>query len=144
MFSLRTYRPLTAPEILDRVYDARLARRQAHLLPVDVRAEGDDFILTAAVPGLRAEDVQVEVLAERITIRAELPAPAADDAEASRRTATWLLQERRYGAFTRTLDFPVELDAAHAEATVENGLLTLRVPKAEAAKPKVIKVVSAK
>lgn len=134
MLTLRTYRPLAAPEVLDRVYDARLAHRAAHILPVDVRAEGDDFILTAAVPGLRAEDVQVEVLAERVTLRVEIPAPAADE------KATWLLQERRYGAFTRTLDFPVELDGAQAEAVVENGLLTLRIPKAETAKPKVVKV----
>lgn len=134
MLTLRTYRPLAAPEVLDRVYDARLARRATHSLPVDVRAEGDDFILTAAVPGLRAEDVQVEVLAERVTLSVEIPAPAASE------KATWLLQERRYGAFTRTLDFPVELDGVHAEAVVENGLLTLRVPKAETAKPKVVKV----
>jgi HSP20 family protein len=140
MLTLRTYRPLAAPEVLDRVYDARLARRATHNLPVDVRAEGDDFIVTAAVPGLRAEDVQVEVLAERVTLSVEIPVPAASDAEASLRTAAWLLQERRYGAFTRTLDFPVELDGAHAEAVVENGLLTLRLPKAETAKPKIVKV----
>jgi HSP20 family protein len=105
-----------------------------------VRSEGDDFIITAAVPGLRAEDVQVEVLAERVTLHADIPAPATDDAEAKLQTVTWLLQERRYGNFTRTLDFPVELDGAHAEAVVENGLLTLRLPKAETAKPKVVKV----
>src|SRR5262245_22852030 len=125
MFTLRTYRPLAAPEVLDRVYDARLARRTAQTLPVDVRTEGDDFILTAAVPGLRAEGVQVEVLAERVTLRAEIAAPTTDE------KATWLLQERRYGTFTRTLDFPVELDGTHAEASVENGLLSLRIPKAE-------------
>lgn len=134
MLTLRTYRPLAAPEVLDRVYDARLARRATHNLPVDVRAEGDDFIVTAAVPGLRAEDVQVEVLAERVTLSVEIPVPAASE------KAAWLLQERRYGAFTRTLDFPVELDGAHAEAVVENGLLTLRLPKAETAKPKIVKV----
>jgi HSP20 family protein len=134
MFTLRTYRPLVAPQVLDRVYDAHLARHTAQTLPVDVRTEGDDFILTAAVPGLRAEDVQVEVLAERVTLRAEIPALTTDE------KATWLLQERRYGTFTRTIDFPVELDGAKAEAIVENGLLTLRIPKAETAKPKVIKV----
>lgn len=134
MFTLRTYRPLAAPQVLDRVYDAQLARRTARTLPVDVRSEGDDFIITAAVPGLRADEVQVEVLAERVTLHVDIPVPAADE------KATWLLQERHYGSFTRTLDFPVELDGAHAEAVVENGLLTLRLPKAETAKPKVVKV----
>lgn len=134
MLTLRTYRPVVVPEVLDRIYDARLARRTAQTLPVDVRTEGDDFILTAAVPGLRAEDVQVEVLAERVTLRVEIPAPTADE------KANWLLQERRYGTFTRTLDFPVDLDGAKAEALVENGLLSLRLPKAETAKAKVIKV----
>ncbi len=50
------------------------------------------------------------------------------------------MQERRYGKFARTLTLPAEVDSAKAEATIENGLLTLRVPKAEAARPKMIKV----
>jgi len=134
MLTLVKYRPAFAPEALDRVYDARLARRAAYTLPVDVRADGDDFVVTAAVPGLRAEDVNVEVLGEAVTIRAEIPAPETDEQTA------WLLRERRYGKFARTLTFPAELDSAHAEAQVENGVLTLRLPKAEAAKPKQIKV----
>jgi HSP20 family protein len=135
MLTLVKYRPAFAPEVLDRVYDARLARRSAFVLPVDVRVEGEEYLLTAAVPGLRAEDVNVEVLGEEVTIRAEIPAPQADP------KAAWLLRERRYGKFARTLTFPVELDSAHAEAHVENGVLSLRLPKAEAAKPKQVKVV---
>lgn len=134
MLTLVKYRPAFAPEALDRVYDARLAHRATYTLPVDVRADGDDFVVTAAVPGLRAEDVNVEVLGEAVTIRAEIPAPETDEQTA------WLLRERRYGKFVRTLTFPAELDSAHAEAQVENGVLTLRLPKAEAAKPKQIKV----
>jgi HSP20 family protein len=61
-------------------------------------------------------------------------APEYDD------QAQWVLQERSYGKFSRTLNFTVELDSGKAEAAVENGLLNLRVPKAETAKPKMVKI----
>jgi HSP20 family protein len=51
-----------------------------------------------------------------------------------------MLQELPHGEFSRSLRLPVELDAAKAEAKIEDGLLTLRVPKAESARPKTIKV----
>jgi HSP20 family protein len=76
----------------------------------------------------------VEVLGETVTIRGEIKSEQNGEQDG------YLLQERRYGKFSRTLNFPVELDGAKAEASVENGVLTLRVPKAETARPKTIKV----
>ena len=94
----------------------------------------DEYVITASTPGLKAEDLSVEVLGDTVTVSGEIFAPAPDE------KAKYVLQERRYGKFARTLTLPVELDSAKAEAVIENGLLTLRVPKAEAARPKMIKV----
>ena len=71
-----------------------------------------------------------------MSIRGEIKSEQNDEDA----THGYLLRERRYGKFSRTLNFPAELDGAKAEASVENGVLTLRVPKAETAKPKMIKV----
>lgn len=134
MHPLMKYRLLTNPEMYDRVYSRAAA--QCATLPLDVRAEGDDYVLTASVPGLRAEDLSVEILGERVTLAGQIPASEADE------KAEWLLRERGYGKFARTLKFAAELDGAHAEATVKDGVLTLRLPKAETAKPKQIKVLA--
>lgn len=102
-------------------------------LPVDVRADEDAYVITAAVPGLRAEDLKIEVLKDVVTLRGEIP--AADEANDG-----YLLRELRAGAFERSLRLPEPLDVSKAEASIENGLLTLRIPKAEEARPKTIKI----
>ena len=137
--TLSIYRPTSVFDTLDRLFDAerpylRPYRIEAYALPVDVRAEADEYLITASAPGLKSDDLSVEVLADTVTIQGEVAVPETND------EANWLLRERRYGKFARTLTFPVELDCAKAEASVENGVLTLRVPKAETARPKMIKV----
>ncbi len=134
MHPLMKYHLMNSPELYDRVFNR--AAEQCAALPLDVRAEEDAYVITAAVPGLRAEDVSVEILGQRVTISGDLPAPEAAE------KAEWLLRERGYGKFARTLKFAAELDGAHAEAVVKDGVLTLRLPKAEAAKPKQIKVMA--
>jgi HSP20 family protein len=103
-------------------------------LLLDVLAKDDEYIITAAIPGLKPEDVNIEVQNNTVTIRGEVVAPEADG------QAQWMLQERSYGRFARTLNFPVELDSVKAEAAVENGVLSLRVPMAETAKPRMVKI----
>ncbi len=123
----------------------RLARRAAPLaesqrtevhIPVDVRADGEAYTLTAFVPGIEPDAVAIEVLEDTITLRGELPAPELAEGEQV------LLRERPTGLFQRTLRLPTTLDAAKAEAEVKLGVLTVRVPKAETAKAKQIKVKS--
>ena len=103
-------------------YDFRLA--------VDVREEPDAYILSAIVPGLKADDLSIQILEDVVTIEGTF---AADEND-------YLLRELPQGKFHRSLRLPVELDAEKAEAKIKDGLLTLRVPKAESAKPKTIKV----
>lgn len=108
------------------------ATTEARSLPVDVRDDNDAFVVTAFVPGLTAEEVSIEVLENTVTVEGEYK---SEDQQ-------YLLSELPGGTFRRTLRLPTELDAEKAAANIENGVLTLRLPKAESARPKVIKVAS--
>ncbi len=110
---------------------------QEVMVPIDVKAEDDDFIITAMVPGLRPEDLNVQIINESVTLSGEL-AMNTDE------KANYIHKECPCGKFHRTITLPSTLDASKADAKVENGILTLRVPKAEEAKPKTIKVSVAK
>jgi len=102
-------------------------------IPVDVRLEDDTYILSAFVPGIAPEDVKIEVIEDTVTISGEF----VDSSEEGTR---FLLRERPQGHFSRTLRLPTELDAGKSDADIVNGVLSLRVPKAEIAKAKVVKV----
>jgi HSP20 family protein len=118
----------------------RMARRWAHMagyepshdfnLSVDVREEDDAYILNALVPGLKADDLNIQVLDDVVTITGEFK---ADESE-------YLMRELPHGSFLRTLRLPVALDAGKAEAKITDGVLTLRLAKAESARPRTIKV----
>jgi HSP20 family protein len=103
-------------------------------LPLDVYATPDEIVITASLPGLTPDEVDISIDGDALAIRGELRAPLEN--------VDYLFQERSYGAFARrlTLNVPVETDKA--EAVFENGVLTLTLPKAEETKPKVIKVKS--
>ena len=101
-------------------------------IPVDVEALPDEYVLHASVPGLDPEDLKIDVLENTVTIQGEIGSGDEENA--------WLLQERHQGKFSRTLTFPTELDATKADASLEHGVLSLRIPKAETARPKSIEV----
>jgi HSP20 family protein len=105
-------------------------------LPVNVREEKDGYVITAALPGVRPEDVQIEATSNAITISGE----TSDEREVDE--GEYVRRERRFGRFFRMLELPVEINADGAEASFENGVLTLRVPKSEATKPKQVRVNS--
>jgi HSP20 family protein len=103
-------------------------------IPVDVKAEDDAYVLSATIPGVSVDDLNIQVVNETVTIQGEI--------KAVEENGGYLLRERPTGKFSRVLTLPDELDASKAEADVANGVLTLRIPKAEDAKPKSIKVVA--
>ena len=121
----------------------RLARRWAendeHSLGVNVREEEEAYFLSALVPGLKADDLHIQVLEDVVRIEGEYkrssPVDKADE-------NSYLLNELPHGSFTRTLRLPVAIDADHVEAQITDGVLTLRLPKAESARPKQIKITS--
>jgi HSP20 family protein len=103
-------------------------------LPLDVYATDDEIVIQAAVPGLKPEDVEITLEGDTLTIKGEFKAPLEN--------VNYLLQERGYGVFVRTLTLNIPVEADKATARFENGLLTLVLPKAQAVRPRVIKVKS--
>ena len=97
-------------------------------LEIDVYEEDDRLVVEAPLPGVRKEDVEITVENGYLTIQ------ATDRADIKRERAGWLLREKRYGMWRRSLHFPVRVDADHAEATLENGVLTVSLPKLEKGK----------
>ncbi len=122
----------THPRQLTRRWEVRPQEQQERALPVDVRDEDEAYVLTAFVPGLTAEQLNIQILDEALSIEGEYK---HDESE-------YLMSELPVGPFRRTLRLPAELDAEKAEAKIDNGVLTLRLPKAESARPKVIKVAT--
>ncbi len=104
-------------------------------LPVDVREDDESYQITAAVPGLRAEEVDIQVVDDVVTLRLR---PQAEESEEK----PYLLREIGEGQAERSFRLPVPVDPAKAEAVVENGLLRLSLPKADEVRPKAIRVTS--
>ena len=104
-------------------------------VPVDVKAETDAYVITAIVPGIQAEDVNIRIVNTTVSISGELPSGREEK-------GSYLLAERPSGKFQRLITLPDQLNSAKTEASLANGVLTLRVPKAEEAQPKMIKVTS--
>ena len=103
-------------------------------LPLDVFAQDDDVVVVAAVPGVDPEAIEITVEKNTVTLSGKA-APAGTGT-----SATWYLQELPRGSFSRTLTLPFEVDAANADATFDNGLLRLTLPKRESAKARQIRV----
>lgn len=101
---------------------------------LDVYQTPKEVVIKAALPGLKPEDISVEVVDETLTIKGEVKA------EEEIKKEDYLYQERRYGSFSRSVNLPSGLKPEEAEATLEDGILTITIPKSEEIKPKTIKV----
>jgi HSP20 family molecular chaperone IbpA len=105
---------------------------QETLLPLDVWATAEAFQVNTYLPGVNPEDVEITFEADELTIRGKYPAvPEGTE---------FIKRELFHGSFARRLSFNVPVDAERIEAHFNNGLLTLKIPKAEAIKPKQIKI----
>ncbi|MBI5298276.1 MAG: Hsp20/alpha crystallin family protein [Chloroflexi bacterium] len=115
-------------------YPARhMARRwaaQPRSLNVNIREEDEAYLLSALVPGLSADDLNIQVLEDVVRIEGVYKADES----------AYLMRELPHGVFTRTLRLPTAIEAEQVEADITNGVLTLRLPKAESARPRKIKV----
>ncbi len=105
-------------------------------LPIDVYANGEGYTFVAITPGLNADDVHIEAEGSVVKISGETVAPALS---ADEKVAT-LRSEIGYGKFARSFELPEDIDADKIEAKLENGVLTVYVPKTETVKPRTIKV----
>ena len=112
----------------------QLARRaiQNHVysLNINIREDDDVYVLSALVPGLKPEDLNIQILEDVLRIDGVYQADESN----------YLVHELPKGSFTRTLQLPSPIDADQVEAKIADGILTLNLPKAESARPKRISI----
>jgi HSP20 family protein len=134
---------MTLRQAMDRLFEDSLVRPGRYWaegsgtanLPLDVFETKDSIVVRASLPGIKPEDVDISVEGNTLTIRGETRAPTEE--------SNYLMQEHRYGPFARSLELGMPIEAEKAEASFTNGVLVLTIPKAEEAKPRVIKVNAA-
>ena len=119
--------------LFDETFDRRYARDERLMrLPIDAYTTEDELIITAALPGVSPEDVEVTFEGDVLTIKGDLPAPLGN--------VDYVTQERPHGPFLRTINVGIPVQADKIEASFDQGLLNITLPKVEEAKPKTIKV----
>jgi HSP20 family protein len=99
---------------------------------LDVYTTPSEIVIIASLPGLTPDEVEIVIEGDALTIQAELRRPLAN--------VEYVFQERAYGPVSRTLTLNVPVDADEADASFENGVLTVTLPKAEEARPRLINV----
>ena len=131
---------MTLREAMDRLFDDAFTR------PLNIRDNGfsspaidmfqtdDEVVVKAALPGFKADDVQINVTGEVLTIRGEMKH------EDEKKDKAWHIREHRWGSFERSVALPTDVVADKAQADFSNGILTITLPKAEEVKPKTITV----
>lgn len=133
---------LSLRSAMDRLFeDSFVTPRLGWLAPtgaagfaMDVYETRDQVVVKAALPGIKPEQAQVTISGNTLTIRGE----AKEEKEI--KEENYICKERHFGSFARSVTLPDGLQVDKAEATFENGVLTLKIPKTEEVKPKTIKV----
>jgi HSP20 family protein len=104
------------------------------IFPVDVFETDDEVVVKATAPGMKAEDINISVTGDTLTIRGEV------EEELEQEGVQYYVRERRSGSFSRSISLPTLVNADKSKAEFENGILTLSLPKVEEVKPKTITV----
>ena len=107
---------------------------EASSLALDAHVTADELVVQAALPGVKPEDVDITIENGTLTIAAQSQSETRDENE------QYLLQEIRRGSFVRSVTLPNGLEPDKATANFENGVLSLRIPRAEQVKPRTIKI----
>ena len=122
------------PRIFDDLLGARGARPARWAPAVDIAEDEQKYVITAEIPGASKEDVHVDIHDDMLTIRGE----KRSEREEKRQQGRWI--ERSYGSFSRSFTLPANASADRISAAFKDGVLTLELPKLEAAKPKQIAI----
>jgi HSP20 family protein len=112
-------------------------------IPLDVRETRDRYIITAPIPGVSVTDVDISVLGSNIRISGEIKDRDAQTEQESGAESRWLLRERRFGRFDRSITLPTSVDSQQAAAEFKDGVLTIELPKVDEARPKTIQIKTA-
>jgi HSP20 family protein len=103
---------------------------------VNIWEDGNYAYLEAELPGMSMNDIEVLVMGNELTLNGQRKSGESAD-------ASWQRRERGQGSFSRTMTLPWEVDADKVEARLNDGILTVKLPKCESCKPKKIKVLPA-
>jgi HSP20 family protein len=131
---------ITLRNAMDKLFDDSVVRPSVYLygqdaaLPLDVYQTANDVVVKASLPGFKPEEVDISITGDTVTIKGE------HKEETETKEKEYWLQERHYGSFSRSFTLPVEIQSNKAEASFQDGVLKLTLPKAEEVKPKQIKV----
>jgi HSP20 family protein len=101
---------------------------------INMKDEGNQYVIEAEMPGLRDEDVEIEVHGGQLTIKGEQKQESKKEGE------HMYIEERSYGSFYRTVTLPQDANLDHITADYENGLLIITIPKDPEKEPKRIKI----
>ena len=130
---------MTLREAMDRLFDDAFTRPLSFSgvsasPAIDMYQTSDEVVVKAALPGLKANDVDITITGETLTLRGEYKQ------ETEQKDTNYNIREQRSGSFERSLLLPTDVKADKAKADFENGILTITLPKAEEVKPKTITV----
>ncbi|MBM4405426.1 MAG: Hsp20/alpha crystallin family protein [Chloroflexi bacterium] len=128
-------------QAMDRVFEdpfrfSRSVAASARSTGVDMYETPEELVVRAELPGVKPSDAEITIERGRLTIRAK----RQEDEEAERKAVRWFYRDLWTVDYAATVMLPDSLVVDQAKATYENGILTLRIPKAEGAKPKQIKI----
>lgn len=130
---------MTLREAMDRLFDDAFTRPismtgSLSAPAIDMYQTDEELVVKAAVPGVKADEVQINVTGDVLSIKGETK--SSDET----REKAWHIREQRWGSFERRIMLPTEVVADKAKAEFENGILTITLPKAEEVRPKSITV----
>lgn len=120
---------LSLREAMNSLLEDSFARPRAELaamttgMAIDLRETDDAFVVETVLPGAKAEDVNISVLGDVLKITAEV------NESKEQQEARWIMRERRYGTFERTISLPGQVKADEAEAEFRDGILKITLPK---------------
>jgi HSP20 family protein len=147
MKSLARWEPfndlISLRDAMDRLFEESFIRSPKSLIPwkggeldLDMYETDNEVVVKASIPGVKPEDIDITITGNNLSIKGE----TKEESEVKRED--YLYQERRYGSFSRSVSLPEGLKTDAADANFDNGVLTLKIPKAEEIKPKTVKVTT--
>ena len=125
---------------MDRLFESSVpayVRRAASFPPLNIWSNEDEMVLSAEVPGINPDDIDISVVGETLTLSGERSPDVLEEG------ARYHRQERGAGNFSRTVQLPFPVDVDGVKAVFTNGVLKVTLPRTEADKPRKIAVKSA-
>jgi len=132
---------MTLREAMDRLFDDAFTRpvsiRDGWSMAtpaIDMYQTDNDVVVKASLPGIKSEEVQINITGEMLTLKGEVKQ------EEERKDRAWHIREQRFGSFERSVVLPTDVKSDKAQAVFENGILTITLPKADEVRPRTINI----